>query len=98
MLQLRRGARASCARAAFRAQQRSLSGSMEIERNPGMELDMAWATASESAKFTYKGTPNDDPSFTVSTVWKKVNGAWKLAHAHRSTATGNDMSSWDGCV
>ena len=60
--------------------------------------DMAYATASESAKFTYKGTPNDDPSFTVSTVWKKVGGAWKLAHGHRSTATGNDMSSWDGCV
>lgn len=54
--------------------------------------------AAESAKFTYKGTPNDDPSFTVSTVWKKVGGAWKLAHGHRSTATGNDMSSWDGCV
>merc|ERR1719473_891340 len=53
--------------------------------------DMAFATASESAKFTYKGTPNDDPSFTVST-------AWKIAHGHRSTATGNDMSSWDGCV
>ena len=60
--------------------------------------DMAYATASESAKFTYKGTPNDDPSFTVSTVWKKVGGAWKLAHGHRSTATGNDMSSWEGCV
>ena len=42
--------------------------------------DMAWATASESAKFTYKGQPNDDPSFTVSSVWKKVGGAWKLAH------------------
>ena len=53
--------------------------------------DMAYATASESAKFTYKGTPNDDPSFTVSTVWKKVGGAWKLAHGHRSTATGNDV-------
>ena len=60
--------------------------------------DMAYATASESAKFTYKGTPNDDPSFTVSSIWKKVGGSWKLAHAHRSTATGNDMSSWDGCV
>jgi len=56
--------------------------------------DMAFAATSVSAKFTYKGTPNDDPSFTESSVWKKVDGAWKLAWAHRSTATGNDMSTW----
>ena len=57
--------------------------------------DMAFAATSESGKFTYKGQPNDDPSFTVSSVWKKSGGSWKLAWAHRSTATGNDMSTWE---
>ena len=57
--------------------------------------DMAFACTSESGKFTYKGQPNDDPSFTVSSVWKKSGGSWKLAWAHRSTATGNDMSTWE---
>ena len=47
--------------------------------------DMAFAALTHSAKFTYKGTPNDDPSYTMTFIFKKMEGTWKIAWAQRST-------------
>ena len=46
--------------------------------------DMAFATASESAKFTYKGTPNDDIAVFTGVFEKGADG-WKVIHGHRAT-------------
>ena len=45
------------------------------------------------AKFTYKGTPNDDLP-TVTSIFKKVNGVWKIYWMQRSTGN-SDLSLWD---
>ncbi len=46
-----------------------------------------------SSKFTYKGTPNND-SPTVTSIFKKVNNAWKIHWMQRSTGNA-DSSLWD---
>ena len=46
-----------------------------------------------SSKFTYKGTPNND-SPTVTSIFKKVNNAWKIHWMQRSTGN-SDLSLWD---
>tara|TARA_B110000977_G_scaffold67069_1_gene91136 strand:- start:26654 stop:27064 length:411 start_codon:yes stop_codon:yes gene_type:complete len=46
--------------------------------------DMAYATVVQSAKFTYKGTPNDD-MFVGTYVFKKVAENWTCVHGFRST-------------
>jgi len=46
-----------------------------------------------SSKFTYKGTPNND-SPTVTSIFKKVNNAWKIHWMQRSTGNA-DLSLWD---
>ena len=55
--------------------------------------EMAWATMTQKAKFSYKGTPNDDPSFTVSAFLQKVGGKWKFAHLQRSSSP-SDLGTW----
>ena len=45
------------------------------------------------AKFTYKGTPNDDLP-TVTSIFKKINGNWKIHWMQRSTGN-SDLSLWD---
>ena len=45
------------------------------------------------AKFSYKGTPNDDLP-TVTSIFKKINGIWKIHWMQRSTGD-SDLSLWD---
>ena len=48
-------------------------------------VDMAYACSVASAKFEYKGTPNDDV-FVLTTIFKKdADGKWKICLAQRST-------------
>lgn len=44
----------------------------------------AYVCYSSHAKFTYKGTENDDVA-VFSSVMKKKNGVWKVVHGQRST-------------
>ena len=45
------------------------------------------------AKFTYKGTPNDDLP-TVTSIFKKVDNVWKIHWMQRSSGD-SDLSLWD---
>ena len=45
------------------------------------------------SKFTYKGTPNDDLP-TVTSIFKKVDGIWKIHWMQRSSGD-SDLSLWD---
>ena len=45
------------------------------------------------AKFSYKVTPNDDLP-TVTSIFKKINGIWKIHWMQRSTGD-SDLSLWD---
>ena len=45
------------------------------------------------SKFTYKGTANDDLP-TVTSIFKKIDGLWKIALMQRSTGK-SDMSLWN---
>ena len=45
------------------------------------------------AKFTYKGTPNDDLP-TVTSIFKKVDNVWKI-HWMQSSSGDSDLSLWD---
>jgi len=45
------------------------------------------------SKFSYKGMPNDDLP-TVTSIFKKVNGIWKIHWMQRSTGD-SDLSLWD---
>ena len=56
--------------------------------------DMAHAVITHSAKFTYKGTPNDDPSYIISLVFQKVDGAWRISYMQRSSSP-SDTALWD---
>ena len=45
-----------------------------------------------AAKFTYKGTPNDDLP-TVTSIFKKVENNWKIHWMQRSSGN-SDISLW----
>ena len=45
------------------------------------------------SKFSYKGMPNDDLP-TVTSIFKKVNGIWKIHWMQRSSGD-SDLSLWD---
>ena len=45
------------------------------------------------SKFSYKGIPNNDLP-TVTSIFKKVNGIWKIHWMQRSTGD-SDLSLWD---
>ena len=51
---------------------------------PQVSGDMAFACLTQYGKFTYKGTPNEDIC-VMTLIFKKVDGAWKLAWAQRSS-------------
>ena len=44
------------------------------------------------AKFSYKGTSNDDLP-TVTSIFKKIEGTWKIYWMHRSSGN-SDLSLW----
>ena len=45
------------------------------------------------AKFSYKGTHNDDLP-TVTSIFKKIDGIWKIHWMQRSSGD-SDLSLWD---
>ena len=45
------------------------------------------------AKFSYKGTPNDDLP-TVTTIFKKIKDNWKIHWMQRSSGN-SDLSLWE---
>ena len=46
--------------------------------------DSGFVCLTQAAKFTYKGTPNDDIC-VITLIWKKVDGTWKISWGQRST-------------
>jgi ketosteroid isomerase-like protein len=46
--------------------------------------DMAFACYTSHGKFTYNGIHNDDVTVLTS-VFRKIEGSWKIIHGHRST-------------
>ncbi len=70
--------------------------SAEITKIHRFELfceDAAMCIFTLGSKFTYKGTPNDDLP-TVTSIFKKTNGTWKIAWMQRSSGQ-SDMSLWE---
>jgi len=56
--------------------------------------EMAYSACICSAKFTYKGTANDDV-YVFTNVFKKLDGKWQSVWGHRSTgrSPGEDLPS-----
>ena len=54
--------------------------------------EVAMCVFTLGSKFSYKGTPNDDLP-TVTSILKRLNGAWKIAWMQRSSGQ-SDMSLW----
>ena len=56
---------------------------------------IAWVIATTRATFSYQGNENDDIA-VYSLVLQKLDGEWKVAHAHRSTGRSpeDDMPSF----
>ena len=64
----------------------------KIHRLEFLSSNVAMCVFTLGAKFTYKGTPNDDLP-TVTTIFKKVGDIWKIHWMQRSTGD-SDLSLW----
>ena len=65
----------------------------KIHRLEFLSDNVAMCIFTLSAKFTYKGTPNDDLP-TVTSIFKKVDNVWKIHWMQRSSGD-SDLSLWD---
>ncbi len=65
----------------------------KIHKFEFLSSDVAMCVFTLGAKFSYKGTPNDDLP-TVTSIFKKINGIWKIHWMQRSTGD-SDLSLWD---
>ena len=65
----------------------------KIHRFEFLSKDVAMCVFTLGAKFSYKGTPNDDLP-TVTSIFKKVADIWKIHWLHRSSGD-SDFSLWD---
>ena len=65
----------------------------KIHRFELLSSDVAMCVFTLGAKFTYKGTFNDDLP-TVTSIFKKIDGIWKIHWMQRSTGD-SDLSLWD---
>ena len=65
----------------------------KIHRFEFLSMDVAMCVFTLGAKFTYKGTLNDDLP-TVTSIFKKVGDVWKIHWMHRSSGD-SDLSLWD---
>ena len=65
----------------------------KIHRFEFLSNDVAMCVFTLGAKFTYKGTPNDDLP-TVTSIFKKVGNSWKVHWMQRSSGD-SDLSLWD---
>ena len=65
----------------------------KIHRFEFLSKDVAMCVFTLGAKFSYKGTPNDDLP-TVTSIFKKVADIWKIHWLQRSSGD-SDFSLWD---
>ena len=65
----------------------------KIHKFEFLSADVAMCVFTLGAKFSYKGTPNDDLP-TVTSIFKKIGGIWKIHWMQRSTGD-SDLSLWD---
>ena len=65
----------------------------KIHRFEFLSSDVAMCVFTLGAKFTYKGTLNDDLP-TVTSIFKKVEDIWKIHWLQRSSGD-SDLSLWD---
>ena len=65
----------------------------KIHRFEFLSDDVAICVFTLGAKFTYKGTLNDDLP-TVTSIFKKTNEDWKIYWMQRSSGN-SDLSLWD---
>ena len=65
----------------------------KIHKFEFLSADVAMCVFTLGAKFSYKGIPNDDLP-TVTSIFKKINGIWKIHWMQRSTGD-SDLSLWD---
>ena len=65
----------------------------KIHRFEFLSSDVAMCVFTLGAKFTYKGTLNDDLP-TVTSIFKKVGDTWKIHWLQRSSGD-SDLSLWD---
>ena len=65
----------------------------KIHKFEFLSNDVAMCIFTLGAKFTYKGTPNDDLP-TVTSIFKKIDGTWKIHWLQRSSGN-SDLSLWD---
>ena len=65
----------------------------KIHRFEFLSSDVAMCVFTLGAKFTYKGTQNDDLP-TVTSIFKKVGDVWKIHWLQRSSGD-SDLSLWD---
>ena len=65
----------------------------KIHRFEFLSSNVAMCVFTLGAKFSYKGTPNDDLP-TVTSIFKKINGIWKIHWMQRSSGN-SDLSLWD---
>ena len=65
----------------------------KIHRFEFLSSDVAMCVFTLGARFTYKGTLNDDLP-TVTSIFKKVGDAWKIHWMQRSSGD-SDLSLWD---
>ena len=65
----------------------------KIHRFEFLSSDVAMCVFTLGAKFTYKGTLNDDLP-TVTSIFKKVGDEWKIHWLQRSSGD-SDLSLWD---
>ena len=80
----RPGSRSRDRRPANRSRDRRPGNRSRTRLRPQVSGDMAFACLTQYGKFTYKGTPNEDIC-VMTLIFKKVDGAWKLAWAQRSS-------------
>ena len=65
----------------------------KIHRFELLSSDVAMCVFTLGAKFTYKGTLNDDLP-TVTSIFKKIGDVWKIHWLQRSSGQ-SDLSLWD---
>tara|TARA_B100001093_G_scaffold506169_1_gene564656 strand:+ start:423 stop:812 length:390 start_codon:yes stop_codon:yes gene_type:complete len=65
----------------------------KIHKFDFLSSDVAMCVFTLGSKFSYKGTPNDDFP-TVTSIFKKIDGIWKIYWMQRSTGD-SDLSLWD---
>ena len=65
----------------------------KIHKFEFLSADVAMCVFTLGAKFSYKGTPNDDLP-TVTSIFKKIDGIWKIHWMQRSSGD-SDLSLWD---